>query len=88
MPFKSYEELMDMTKSDPKMAMMMVNKAKASGKQVVDENNPGYGSRSNGQPNDNPRMSAVKRRMKKNMTPSQQNDQSQELINRRKSMGY
>jgi Ni,Fe-hydrogenase III large subunit len=88
MPFKSYEELMDMTKSDPKMAMMMVNKAKASGKQVVDESNPGYGARSNGQQGSNPRMDAVKRRMKKNMVPSQQNDASQELVNRRKSMGY
>lgn len=85
MPFKSYEELMDLTKKDPKMAMMFVNRAKSAGKPPVDESNPGYsGSKKNVT---NPRMSAVKRRMQK-ITPSQPEDQTQEMVNKRKSVGY
>lgn len=87
MPFKTYNELMDMTKKDPKMAMMMVNKAKSSGQKVVDEGNPGYSARGNESSTPNPRVDAVKRRMQK-MTPSQPEDQTQEVVNRRKSMGF
>jgi hypothetical protein len=84
MPFKTYEELMDMTKKDPKMAMMFVNRAKSAGKQVVDEGNPGYGDNKK---QENPRMSAMKRRMQK-MTPSAPTEETQELVNKRKSVGY
>ncbi len=87
MPFKTHDELMDMTKKDPKMAMLLVNKAKSSGKDVVNENNPGYGSRPSQNSEESPRMNAVKRRMQK-MSPSAPNDQTQEVVKRRKSMGY
>jgi hypothetical protein len=87
MPFKTSEELNEMTKRDPKMAMMLVNKAKSSGKPVVDEGNPGYGPSKKQGPSENARMGALKRRMNK-MTPSNPNDESEDVTNRRKSMGY
>lgn len=87
MPFKNYEELMDMSQKDPKMALMLVNRAKNNGQKVVDEGNPGYGVIKNKEPDQNPRMSAVSRRMQK-VTPSPPEDQTQEIANRRKSMGY
>lgn len=43
MPFKSYEELINMSKKDPKMARDLVVRAKQAGKPVVSSDNPGYG---------------------------------------------
>lgn len=87
MPFQQSDEVMDMPKKDPKMAMMMYNRAKSSGKPATDEGNPGFGPGKKKGPSENARMSALKRRMNK-MTPSQSNGQSDDVTNRRKTMGY
>lgn len=90
MPFKSFEELMDMSQKDPKMALMLVNRAKNKGQNVVDENNPGYRNPSSNKrstADQNPRMNAIKKRMEK-MQPSSPDDQTEDVVNRRKSMGY
>lgn len=42
MPFKNYNELIDMADEDPKMARMKVSQAKQSGRPVVSNSNPGY----------------------------------------------
>ena len=77
MPFKSYDELKDMSAKDPKKAEMYITHAKRMGKPIVSENNPGYN-------NSEPRRLAIRKRLSNQNTKNEETDP----VSKRKQVGY
>lgn len=74
MAFKSYEELINMASQNPKRATELVQKAQKTSTPVVSSENSGYSN--------NPRMSALKRAVKKSTTA-----QDNSVVEARKNLG-
>ncbi len=83
MAFQSYDELINMSNENPKMAKTLVNKAKQRGMPVVSRNNTGYGSNQN-----NTRMAALRRRMTVKNTMQDDETEAQKMASSRKKIGY
>lgn len=65
MAFRSYDELINMASTNPKMAKMKVAKAKKNNFPVVSTSNTGYSGPEEEPPDDEARKKAIRNRMTK-----------------------
>lgn len=87
MAYKTKQELEEDMEDDPKLAKMRVAAAKRAGKPVVSSSNRGY---SNSNKKMNPaREAAIKKRMaSNNSTDTDKQSKEDEMIAKRKKVGY
>lgn len=89
MAYKTRQELEEDMEDDPKLARMRIAAAKRAGKPVVSSSNRGYSNGNSNKKMDPAREAAIKKRMaSSNSTNTDKPNKEDEMIAKRKKVGY